>query len=657
MEEKIKKMKQLIEILNKASELYYQKNVSMMTDYEYDRLYDELVRLEEETNMTLSNSPTVNVEPEISSSLTQVEHPAPMLSLAKTKQVSELASFLDDKAGLLSWKLDGLTIVLTYKDGKLISGVTRGNGTIGEVVTENVKQFKNVPLTIPYKGRLVVRGEAIIKYSDFKKMNEEMGDGSTQYKNPRNLCSGSVRQLDSSITAERNVNCIIFALIESDDFISNYKSECFDWLESLGFEVVKHFKVTKDTLKQQVLKFRDEVKKYDIPSDGLVLTYDDISYGDSLGTTAKYPKHSLAFKWKDETVSTTLREVDWMVSRTGLINPVAVFDPVELEGTIVSRASLHNVSILKGLKLGIGDTINVYKANMIIPQVASNDTQSDNLVIPNICPVCGEEAKIVENSDVKYLYCLNEFCVAKLIKRLSLFVSRNAMNIEGISDSILSKLIEEKIVQSYADLYHLSDYKDRIISFEGFGEKSYNNLIKSIEDSRKVKLANFIYSLGIPDIGFSRAKLICNHFNNDFEKVCNLTYEELSNINGVGEVIAKEWIDEFQNPKFLLELEKLKKEVIIPESTKINNGVLNGLIFVITGSLQNFDNRDELIEYIEENGGKVVKSISSKVNYLINNDINSTSTKNQKAKSLGIEIIPESDLLQMIIKDDQKKKL
>ena len=648
MQAKINRMKELIETLNKASELYYQKNISMMTDYEYDHLYDELVELEKETHMILSNSPTINVEPEISSFLEQVEHPAPMLSLAKTKQVTELIDFIGDKEGLLSWKLDGLTIVLTYENGKLISGVTRGTGTIGEVVTENVKQFKNVPLTIPYLGRLVVRGEAIIKYSDFKKMNDELGDGSSQYKNPRNLCSGSVRQLDSSITASRNVNCIIFALIESDEQISNLKSECFDWLKSLGFEVVEHFKVTKENMEEKVLEFKDRVKTYDIPSDGLVLTYDDIEYGNSLGMTAKFPRHSIAFKWQDETAKTKLREVDWMVSRTGLINPVAVFDPVELEGTIVSRASLHNVSILQGLKLGLGDTIEVYKANMIIPQVAENDTKSNNLAIPNKCPVCGGEAKIIENSDVKYLYCMNEFCVAKLIKRLSLFVSRNAMNIDGISDAILSKLIDEVIVKCYADLYHISDYKDKIIAFDGFGEKSYNNLINSIEKSRNVKLANFIYALGIPDIGFSRAKLICNNFNNDFDKICHLTLEELSAIDGVGEIIAQEWVDEFANSIFIDELEKLKKEVVIAKSGNINNGPLANLTFVITGSLNHFENRDKMIEYIEQNGGKVVKAISNNVNYLINNDINSTSTKNQKAKELGVEIISEYSLLNMI---------
>ena len=648
MEDKITRMKELINILNKASELYYQKNTIMMTDYEYDHLYDELVELEKETNMTLSNSPTINVEPEISSSLKQVEHPSPMLSLAKTKKVSELENFLGDKEGLLSWKLDGLTIVLTYEDGKLISGVTRGTGIIGELVTENVKQFKNVPLTIPYKGRIVLRGEAIIKYSDFNRMNEELGDGSSQYKNPRNLCSGSVRQLDSSITAKRCVNCIIFALIESSTNISNLKSECFDWLKNQGFEVVEHYKVTKNTVKEQVLMFKEKVKEYDIPSDGLVITYDDIAYGNSLGTTAKFPKHSLAFKWKDETVATTLRKVDWLVSRTGLINPVAVFDPVELEGTIVSRASVHNVSILEGLKLGIGDTIMVYKANMIIPQIASNSTQSGNLEIPDRCPVCGSKASIISNSDVKYLYCMNDFCKAKLIKRLSLFVSRNAMNIDGISDMILNKLITEKIVNNYKDLYHLDRHKDKIIAFDGFGEKSYNNMIHSIEKSRHVKLANFIYALGIPDIGFSRAKLICNHFNNDFNKISNLTYEELSNIPGVGDVIAKEWIDTFSNPDFIEELKELKEEIDIPKASTNSNKDLDGLTFVITGSLNKFTNRDTMIEFIEEHGGKVVTSISSKVNYLINNDITSTSTKNNKAKELGINIIDEDKFLELI---------
>ena len=647
MDKKLNRMKELIEILNNASRLYYQYSTPIMTDFEYDKLYDELEILEKETNTVLSNSPTQNVEPEAIDSLVKVEHPAPMLSLSKTKSISELASFLENQEGLLSWKLDGLTIVLTYKDGKLSSGVTRGNGIIGEVVTENVKKFKNIPLTIPYKGTLVVRGEAVIKYSDFNKMNEELDDDSSQYKNPRNLCSGSVRQLDSKVTAKRNVNCIIFALIESEKKFK-LKSEEFEWLKSLGFDIVEYHKVTSNNLEEQVLYFKNKINEYDIPSDGLVLLYNDIEYGKQLGTTAKYPKNAIAFKWQDETAETKLIDVDWLVSRTGLINPVAVFEPVELEGTIVSRASLHNVSILQGLSLGIGDTILVYKANMIIPQIADNLTQSNSLTIPNKCPVCNHEARIISSNDVKYLYCMNDFCPAKLVKRLSQFTSRNAMNIEGLSDAIINKLADEGLIKTYADIYNLKRYKNDIISFEGFGEKSYDNLINSIEKSRNVKLANFIFALGIPDIGLSRAKLICKNYSNDINKIRNLTFEELSKIDGIGEIIAKEWIDTFNNEDFIKELELLLKEVNFTDTSIDNNQPLKDLIFVITGSVNNFTNRDELVEYIETYGGKVVKAISNNVNYLINNDITSTSTKNTKAKELGIKIISENDLMSMI---------
>lgn len=647
MDKKLNRMKELIEILNNASRLYYQYSTPIMTDFEYDKLYDELEKLEKETNTILSNSPTQNVEPEAIDSLVKVEHPAPMLSLSKTKSISELASFLGNQEGLISWKLDGLTIVLTYKDGKLSSGVTRGNGIIGEVVTENVKKFKNIPLTIPYKGTLVVRGEAVIKYSDFNKMNEELDDDSSQYKNPRNLCSGSVRQLDSKVTAKRNVNCIIFALIESEKKFK-LKSEEFEWLKSLGFDVVEYHKVTSNNIEEQVLYFKNKINEYDIPSDGLVLLYNDIEYGKQLGTTAKYPKNAIAFKWQDETAETKLIDVDWLVSRTGLINPVAVFEPVELEGTIVSRASLHNVSILQGLSLGIGDTILVYKANMIIPQIADNLTQSNSLAIPNKCPVCNHEARIISSNDVKYLYCMNDFCPAKLVKRLSQFTSRNAMNIEGLSDAIINKLADEGLIKTYADIYNLKRYKNDIISFEGFGEKSYDNLINSIEKSRNVKLANFIFALGIPDIGLSRAKLICKNYSNDINKIRNLTFEELSKIDGIGEIIAKEWIDTFNNEDFIKELELLLKEVNFTDTSIDNNQPLKDLIFVITGSVNNFTNRDELVEYIESYGGKVVKAISNNVNYLINNDITSTSTKNTKAKELGIKIISENDLMSMI---------
>lgn len=648
MENKIKKMKELIDKLNYASKMYYQNSNPIMTDYEYDKLYDELVKLEQETNTIFSNSPTINVETEVSQTLEKYEHKTPMLSLSKTKQVDELVDFIGDKEGVLSWKLDGLTIVLTYNNGKLVRGVTRGNGAIGEVVTENVKQFKNIPFTIPYKGELVVRGEAIIKYSDFDKMNGGLSEEEGQFKNPRNLCSGSVRQLDSRVTAQRNINCIIFSLIStSDNKLPNSVLERFNWLKSLGFEVVESVKVTKDTIKDAVLSFKEKISTYDIPSDGLVLTFDDVLYGINLGMTAKYPKHSIAFKWKDETVDSILRNVEWSASRTGLINPVAVFDPIEIEGTIVSRASVHNISIMKGLKLGIGDTIKVFKANMIIPQIASDIEESDNIEIPNICPVCNHKTEIIDNNGIKYLSCPNEFCHAKFIKKLDLFTSRNAMNIDGISEQILTKLFKEKMVNDFSDLYHLDKYKDEIINFDGFGLKSYDNMIKSIEKSRKVKLANFIYSLGISEIGLSRAKLICKKFNNDIEKVKNLTFEDLNSIDGLGEVIANKWVETFNNPDFIKSFESILKEITFEDVKNSNNNKLDNLTFVITGGVNSFKNRDELIDYIENFGGKVVKTISNNVNYLINNDITSTSTKNRKAKELGINIISEEDLIKM----------
>ena len=648
MEDKLKRMEELVDLLNEASIQYYQYSSPIMSDYEYDKLYDELVALENETQTTLSNSPTINVEAEVSDTLEKVEHPSPMLSLSKTKSVDDLKSFIGNKKGLLSWKLDGLTIVLTYKNGKLFRGVTRGNGIIGEVVTANVKKFKNIPLTIPFKGDLVVRGEAVIKYSDFNKMNDiDEKTGELQFKNPRNLCSGSVRQLDSSVTEKRNVNIIIFALIEASTEIPNSKEEQFNWLDSLGFETVERVVVDENNIEEEVLNYKEKIKTYDIPSDGLVLTFDDTAYGLSLGTTAKYPKHSIAFKWKDETVETKLLNVDWMASRTGLINPVAVFESVEIEGTMVSRASLHNLSIMGNLNLGKGDTIEVFKANMIIPQVASNKTNSGTIVIPNKCPVCGEHTTIKEINKIKYLYCDNPFCKAKLIKRLSHFTSRNAMNIDGISDQILSRFISEGILSSYRDLYHLDDYKDQIINYDGFGEKSYNNMIDSINKSRKVNLPNFIYSLGIPEIGLSRAKLICKNYNNDFDVIKNLTLEELSNIDGVGEVIAKEWTEYFNNSEFKEEVEELIKELEFNKNLS-NNNELNGLTFVITGSINNFNNRDEMIEFIEKHGGKVVSSISNKVNYLINNDVDSTSTKNKKAKELNIKIISEEEFMNIL---------
>ena len=642
MEDKIKRMKELIETLNYASKMYYQESAPIMTDYEYDKLYDELVKLEAETNTTFSNSPTVNVETEVSASLEKFEHPSPMLSLGKTKSVDDLSNFLGDKEGLLSWKLDGLTIVLTYKDGKLLRGVTRGNGVIGEVVTENVKQFKNIPAKIPFMGELVLRGEAIIKYSDFEKMN---GDDD-QFKNPRNLCSGSVRQLDSRVTAERNVNCIIFALISSSEKIPNSKEEQYKWLESLGFECVERHLVNKDTVYDEVENYKHKIVDFDIPSDGLVLTYDDTAYGLSLGTTAKAPRHSIAFKWKDETVTSTLRSIDWSASRTGLINPVAVFDEVEIEGTIVSRASVHNLSIMKRLKLGIGDTVEVFKANMIIPQIARDIEESNNISIPKFCPVCNHETNIIENNGIEYLNCPNEFCHAKFIKKLDLFTSRNAMNIDGISEQILTRLFKEGMLNDYSDLYHLDRYKDKIINFEGFGLKSYENMVNAINKSRKVKIANFIYALGINEIGLSRAKLICKKCNNDINKVRSITFEELSQIDGVGDVIAQTFVDTFNNPDFIKSFDSILNEVEFVD-VKNEKNTLEDKVFVITGSLEHYTNRDELIEYIESLGGKVISAVSPKVNYLINNDVNSTSTKNKKARELGIQIISEEEFIEM----------
>ncbi len=647
MEDKIKRMKELIDLLNKASYAYYQNSEPIMTDYEYDKTYDELVSLEKETNTTLSNSPTINVEVGISKELEKYEHKTPMLSLQKTKSIDELSEFIGDKDGLLSWKLDGLTIVLTYKDGKLLRGVTRGNGLIGEVVTENVKQFKNIPYTIPFKGELVLRGEAIIKYSDFEKMNNLMDDDDSQYKNPRNLCSGSVRQLDPKVTSERNVNCIIFALISKEGELPNSKDEQFKWLESLGFECVERIHVNKDNMYDSVMYFKEKIKDFDIPSDGLVLTFDDSKYGASLGMTAKYPRHSIAFKWKDETVETILISIDWSASRTGLINPVAVFEPIEIEGTIVSRASVHNISIMERLKLGLHDHIEVFKANMIIPQIARDIEESNNFSIPAFCPICNHETTILENNGVKYLYCLNDYCHAKFIKKLDLFTSRNAMNIDGISEQILSKLFKENMIYDYADIYHLDKYKEEIINFEGFGLKSYENMISSIEKSRHVKIANFVYALGIPEIGFSRAKLICKYYDNDINKIRHATIEELSLIDGVGDVIAQKFVETLNNPDFNSSLDKLLEEVEFID-VKNENTTLKDMVFVITGSLEHFSNSDELIETIENNGGKVISAISSKVTYLINNDVNSTSTKNKKAKELGIKIISENDLMEML---------
>lgn len=639
------RMRELIDKLNEANKAYYAEDREIMSNYEYDALYDELVKLEESTGITMSDSPTVNVGYSSVDELPKERHDKPMLSLGKTKDREELKSWLGDKEGLLSFKLDGLTIVLTYEEGRLKKAVTRGNGEVGEVITANAMVFKNVPHKISYKGRLILRGEAVIKYSDFEKINSEIEDADAKYKNPRNLCSGSVRQLNNEITAKRNVYLYAFSLVEAADEDFNNSIECqFDFLKKQGFDVVHYVRVDSSNILEEIENYSKLVTEYDIPSDGLVLTYDDIAYGESLGRTAKFPRNSIAFKWQDEIRETVLRQIEWSPSRTGLINPVAIFDPVELEGTTVSRASVHNVSIVRELKLGIGDHITVYKANMIIPQIAKNLTQSGDLTIPNTCPACGGETKLIKDSMAWTLNCTNPACPAKQIKSFALFTSRDAMNMEGISENTLEKLLATGILSDFTDLYKLSDHKDVIVALEGFGEKSYEKMIDSIEASRNTTLPRVLYALGIPGIGVANAKVICRHFEYNPEYIINADADELSEVEGIGEILAKGIVDYFaleKNKKLFCDiLKELRLEEVKVDRS---NDMVNGRSFVITGSLNTYANRDELKAKIESLGGKVTGSVSAKCECLINNDVASTSSKNKKAKELGVRIISEED--------------
>ena len=653
--DKQQRLKELVCLLNKASKAYYQQDMEIMSNLEYDKLYDELLALEQETGIVLANSPTINVGYEVLSELEKQAHPSPMLSLDKTKEVEILKTWLGNHEGVLSWKLDGLTVVLTYEEGELINAVTRGNGEIGEVITNNAKTFVNVPKKIPFKGRLVLRGEAVIKYSDFNKINDSIEAVEDKYKNPRNLCSGSVRQLNNEITAKRNVHFYAFSLVADvlDDAavketgFDNTMIGRFEWLVKQGFDVVEHFVVTMDSLESQVMDFAARIPDYDIPSDGLVLSYNDIAYGKSLGRTAKFPRDSIAFKWADEQAETTLLKVEWSPSRTGLINPVAVFEPVELEGTTVSRASLHNVSILRALGLGIGDKITVYKANMIIPQVAENLTRSNTLVIPKICPACGGETTLKDINGVQSLYCLNETCSAKQTKGFTHFVSRNAMNIEGLSEATLEKFIENGYLKRLPDIYHLDQYKDEIVALEGFGKKSYENLMQSIEMSRSVSMAKFIYSLGITGIGLANAKVIAAHFGQDFDKIICAQEEELVAVDGIGEVLARAFYEFFRDEERMQIVSDLLKEITFKKEDTEKQQQLSGKTFVITGSVEHFVNRNELKDYIEKLGGKVTGSVSKNTDYLINNDTTSNSSKNKKAKELNIPILSEEDFMEL----------
>ncbi len=645
--EKVERIKYLVEALNEASKAYYAQNREIMSNREYDSLYEELQALEQETGVVLSNSPTVSVGYEAVEELPKERHESPMLSLDKTKDREALRDWLEGNEAILSWKLDGLTIVLTYRDGKLLKAVTRGNGEIGEVITNNARTFINLPLAIPFQGEVILRGEAVISYSDFEKINQEIEDAEARYKNPRNLCSGSVRQLNNEITAGRNVRFYAFTLVDAEgmDF-HNSREEQFAFLTAQGFEVVEHYSVTEDNILDTVALFEKKIETYDIPSDGLVLTYENIAYGQSLGRTAKFPRHSIAFKWADELRETTLKEIEWSASRTGLINPVAIFEPVELEGTTVSRASVHNISILRGLRLGIGDRITVYKANMIIPQIAENLTGSDTVEIPDICPVCGGRTEIRQVNEVQSLYCTNEKCAAKQIKAFTLFVSRDAMNIDGLSEATLEKFVDMGFIHEFADLFHLDRYREQIVEMEGFGERSYQKLIDSVNRARNTTLPRVIYGLGIANIGAANAKMLCKYFEHDLKQMQEADVETLSAIEGVGEVIASAFVNYMQDADNLRRLERLMAELAI-EIPKVEEGsqTLSGLNFVITGSLKHFANRSDLKDIIEQKGGKVTGSVTSKTTCLINNDAASTSSKNKKAADLGVPVLTEEDFM------------
>ena len=647
-EEKKNRIDFLTEKLNEASRAYYTDGVEMMTNYEYDAMYDELLALEDETGYIRDDSPSINVGYETAAGLPKIVHEIKMLSLNKTKDRDELRDWLGDRKGLLSWKLDGLTVGITYENGRLVQGVTRGNGTEGELITANVLAFRNVPKSIPHKGRVMVRGEAVIKYSDFERINEAIEDADAKYKNPRNLCSGSVRQLDPKVTAERSVNFYAFTLTQCEGVEFSCRHETMDWMRSQGFETVDHVIVDKDNIIDAIDKYEAAIPDFDIPSDGLVLSLDDLAYAATLGETAKFPRDSIAFKWRDQQAETVLREIEWSPSRTGLLNPVAIFDPVELEGTTVSRASVHNINIMEDLELGIGDTIQVYKANMIIPQLAGNLTRSGNIEIPDVCPVCGGPTRIKDDDGTRTLNCTNPDCLAKHVKKFSHFVSRDALNIEGLSESGLLKLIGIGALKSFADLFRLDEHKSDIIGMEGFGAKSYDNLIESAARASHTTPARLLYGLGVPGIGVATSGLIARSCRNRWSEIMALDEEALTDIDGVGSVMAHDYVSFFSDEDNKAAVDELLGMLTLDESYEAAGTTLEGKTFVITGSLEHYTNRKALKADIESEGGKVAGSVSAKTDYLITNDPNSGSSKNRTARELGVAIITEEQIMEML---------
>lgn len=653
---KIEYIKSLVRQLTAACEAYYKNDNPIMTDKQFDDLFDELEKLENETGFVMCGSPTQKVQGYVINELKKVKHTKPMLSANKTKEISEIERFIGNQLCILSWKLDGLTIVLRYKDNKFTQAITRGNGEIGEDVTHTMSMCSNIPMTIPYTGDLEVRGECVISWEEFNKINETLND---QYKHPRNLAAGTVRQLDSNISRSRKLTFKAFELVQDElyersktnlllrDQLMDIK-ESFDYLEECGFEVVEHELVTNNNISDVIERFDPE--KYQYPVDGLVVMYNSYEYGKQQGKTSHHPLNMLALKWEDQLYETTLEDVLWNTSKTGLINPVAIFSPVDLDGAITTRATLHNVSYIEDLELGIGDSIQIYRSNMVIPKVHESLTRSNNLDIPSKCPCCGGDVEIHNENGSKTLHCMNQQCSAKLLSQFVYFVSRECMNIDGLSEATLDRFIQAGWLIQLKDIYHLYEHKKEMIHMDGFGKRRVEKLLDAIEKSRNSKLSNFITALSIPLIGKSTAKdmaKVCHNHINEFFLNIESKFD-WSNVDGIGDTTNDSINDYFD--KNLEAVKDLIKEINFSSSENDNHSSkdLSGLTFVITGKVEKYKNRNVMKEEIESKGGKVSGSVSSKTNYLVNNDMSSNSSKNKKAKELMIPIITEDELIKLI---------